>query len=85
MTIAILIVVVNSHQAAGKSEHFTVGDEYGLVDFSGGIDVQTAEEKYQSGDSEYGCRDELYVGVVFHFECKSSIKKRSHQKSDFAR
>jgi hypothetical protein len=26
----------------------------------------------------------LYVSVVFHFECKSNIKKRSHQKSDFA-
>ncbi len=66
MTIAVLIVVVNTHQATGESKHFSVCDEDGLVDFSGGIDVQSAEEKYQSGDSKYGCRDELYVGVVFH-------------------
>ena len=60
------VVVVDTHETAGEGHDLSEGDEESFVDLSCGIDVCTAEEEYESPDSEDGCHNELYVQVTFH-------------------
>ena len=50
----VAVMVIDAHHGAGKSERFTEGDEDGLMDLSGGVDIETAEEEYHADDRE--CR-----------------------------
>ena len=50
----IAIVVIDAHDAAGEGERFAEGDEDGLMDLSGGIDIHSAEEEYHA-DYREGC------------------------------
>ena len=79
-TIFMLVRVVYSEQRAGKGCDFSKADEERLMNLSLRVDKDPAVKHDHSSDREDGCREQLYVSVVFHFECKSSIKKRSHQK-----
>ena len=78
------IPIVDTHYTAGECQCLAEGNKYGLVDLSLRVGFQSAKEEHHAEDDDEGGGDELYVSVVFHFECKSNIKKRSHQKSDFA-
>jgi len=55
-----LVVVIYSKQTAGKGSSFSEGDEDGLVNFSGGVDLNADMEQYhttnndQSGDDQLG-------------------------------
>ena len=40
-----LIVVVDTHQAAGEGQYFAVCDEHGLVDLTLRVDIDAAEEE----------------------------------------
>ena len=84
MVVIVFIPIVDTHYTAGEGQCFAECDEDSLVDLSLRVGFQSAEEEHHAEDDDEGGGDELYVSVVFHFECKSNIKKRSHQKSDFA-
>ena len=50
----VAIMVIDAHHGAGEGERFTEGDEDGLMDLSGGVDIESAEEEYHADDRE--CR-----------------------------
>ena len=41
----VAIMVIDAHHGAGEGERFTEGDEDGLMDLSGGVDIHSAEEE----------------------------------------
>ena len=50
----VAIMVIDAHHGAGESKCFTEGDEDGLVNLSGGVNIESAEEEYHADDRE--CR-----------------------------
>ena len=85
-----LVVVIYSKQTAGKSSGFSECYEDGFVDLSFGVNLNAHMEENHTTEYNDSGDDQLcdIFGCVFHgvFEmrCKGSIKKRSHQKSEFA-
>lgn len=66
-----LVVVIYSKQTAGKGGSFSEGDEDGLVNFSGGVDLYADMEQYHTTDDDQCSNDQLgnifgcFVHVVF--------------------
>ncbi len=58
--------IIDAHQCAGEGSDLSEGDQQGLMDLSGGFNIDSAEEKYETTDGEDGGGDELYVRILFH-------------------
>lgn len=59
------VVVVDAEEGSGEGEDFTEGDEYGVVDFSGGRYDEACYEEGASEQYEEDCGHELNCGFVF--------------------
>lgn len=62
----VAIVIIDTHHTTGEGKCFTEGDEDGLMDLSGGVDIHSAEEEYHADDRESRGGDELYERGLFH-------------------
>ena len=60
------IRIIDTHQRTGEGCDLSEGDQQGLMDLSGGFDIDSAEEEHEATDGEDGGGDELYVSVLFH-------------------
>ena len=61
-----LVRIVDSEQRSGESGDLAETDEERFVDLPLRLDEDPAVKHDHSSNREYGCCDELYVGVVFH-------------------
>lgn len=78
-----LVVVIYSKQTACKGSSFTEGDEDGLVDLSGRVDLyaymkkdETTEDD-QSGDDELGNIFGCFVHMIFKSGAKVQQKNEA--------
>ena len=70
-----LVRIVDSEQCSGKSSDLAEADEERLMDLSLRVDEDPAVEHDHSPDREDGCREQLYVRMVFHrLNLKSAAK-----------
>ena len=60
------VLIIDAHQCTGKGGYLSECDKQGLVDLSLRVDIDSAEEKYETTDGEDGGGDELYVQILFH-------------------
>ena len=60
------VFIVNTHETAGEGHDLAESDEDGFFDLTFRLDVQTAEEQYESTKSKESGGDELYVEMFFH-------------------
>ena len=66
VAIFMLVGVIDPEQCSGEGGDLSETDEERFMDLSLRVDEDSAVEHDHTSDREYGCRDELYVGVVFH-------------------
>ena len=64
--IFMLVRVVDAEQCSGKGCDFSKADEERLMNLSLRFDEDPAVKHDHSSDREDGCREQLYVRMVFH-------------------
>jgi hypothetical protein len=71
-----LVVVIYSKQTAGKGGSFSEGDEDGLVNFSGGVNLYAYMEQYHTTEDDQCGDDQLgnIFGCFVHMFSISSAK-----------
>ena len=60
------VCIVDSEERAGKGSDLSEGDKQRVVYLAFGVNIDSAEEKYESTDSKDSGGDKLYVQILFH-------------------
>jgi hypothetical protein len=67
MAVFMFVGIINPEQCSGEGSDFSESDEERFMDLSLRFDINAAVEHDHSSDGKDGCRDELYVQMIFHF------------------